>query len=528
VEVCLSRVFFLALSLLAFGGGRALDAFQSADATVGVFYPGFETLPEVVLTRPGCHDGNENCPWWVYGNTFGTPRLQTFGVVFRTSSYGPISSRMHCFHAGCGSALSMFPDASDNFNLTGSSYCAAGYYQGLSPEQICAQAAPGAHVFHAIAFPFAAGVSLAGGFKTGGDRAIDAGLRVHDIHFIYERPPPEYAFGADTNLNPLSFPRDEPQRYDFYVGRLGKDRYKCRIADKYGWDILHLPNRVAVPAESKCQFQYEAVEDMTAKLGEEPARHRTYGYWYLSGPKYHQRLARYWGWQQARLLHQQLQTYSRWMDGRTLFADIERPLGGPATETWETCAEPSGMVSDPEGCRRNRAVLEGFLQFVVNLNAQVPGSGLKPGVYTRPDIWVSFFGADFVPQVRFPLPKPTRRGTLELRKQPFTLWLSGCATTEGLYTTDEAEDIRARDLMRIVSQTTLGGSRAAIWQYHIEKPDFDTTVLAPDDFSPLDSSLPYSCTCSDEALWRYGFVGSCPSLENGLRGSEDAIHEKSR
>jgi hypothetical protein len=432
---------------------------------------------------------------------------------------------MHCFHAGCGGALSMFPDASDNFNLTGNSYCAAGYYQGLSPEQICAQAAPGAHVFRTIEFPFAAGVSLAGGFKTGGDRAIDAGLRVHDIHFIYERPPPEYSFGADTNLNPLSFPRDEPQRYDFYVGRLGKDKYKCRIADKYGWDILHLPDHVAVPAEAKCQFQYEAVGDMMAKLGEESARRRTYGYWYLSGPKFHKRLPRYWGWQQARLLHQQAETYARWIDGRTLFADIERPLGDPSTETWEICADASGVVTDPEACRRNRAVLEGFLQFVVGLNSPDPGSDFEPGVYTRPDIWVIFFGADFVPKARPPLraPRPTRIVGRELQKQPFVLWLSGCATTEGLYTPAEAEDIRERDLMRIVSQTTLGGSRAAIWQYHIEKPDFDTTVLAPDDFSPLDSSLPYSCTCSDEALWRYGFAGSCPSLEVAPAGAGQSI-----
>lgn len=488
-----------------------MPAFQAiAFAAVVVFYPGAEALPEVELSRPGCHDGNTECPWWVYGNTYGTPRLRTMGLVFRTSSFGPISSRMHCFHAGCNGATSMFPDASDNFNLTGDTYCAAGYYGGLSPEQICAQAAPGAYVFRTTDFPFAGGTYLAAGFKTGGDRTRDAGLHVHDIHFIYERlPPPEspYSFGADTNLNPLAFPRDEAQGFDFYAGRLGKDAFKCRIADKNGWDILHLPDHVAVPGDEKCQFQYEAVEDMIAKLGEESARQRTYGYWYLSGPKYHKKLARQWGLRQARFLFQQTRTYGRWIDGRTLFADIERPISDPTSETWETCADPNGTVTDPEACDRNRAVLEGFLGLVAGLK-------FEPGVYTRPEIWVSFFGADFIPEVTIRRQRPVPLQEPGPQKQPFVLWISGCASTEGLYTPAEAEEIQNRDLMPIVNRATLGGSRAAIWQYHLEKPDFDTTLQAPDAFAPLTSSLAYNCTCSDPALWRLGFVGSCPPLDN--------------
>ena len=146
------------------------------------FYLGLETLREVELSRPGC----DTCPWWVYGNTYGIARDLAVGLVFRTLSSGPISSRMHCYNAGCNGATSMFADSSDNFNQTGDYYCAAGFHNGLSPSQICGQIAPGAYVLHlGNHFPFNRGGYLAGGFKTGGDRSVDAYLRVHDIRFVY-------------------------------------------------------------------------------------------------------------------------------------------------------------------------------------------------------------------------------------------------------------------------------------------------------------------------------------------------------
>ncbi len=162
----------------------ALPFQAQAENDTPQFYLGRERLPEVALSRPGCDD--DSCPWWVYGNTYGTARDLAVGLVFRALSSGPISSRMHCFHAGCRGADSMFADSSDNFNETGDYYCAAGSHDGLSPSQICGSVAPTAHVLHlGNNFPFNAAEYLTGGFKTGGDRRVDASVRVHDIRFVY-------------------------------------------------------------------------------------------------------------------------------------------------------------------------------------------------------------------------------------------------------------------------------------------------------------------------------------------------------
>jgi hypothetical protein len=154
-------------------------------------------------------------------------------------------------------------------------------------------------------------------------------------------------------------------------------------------------------------------------------------------------------------------------------------------------------------------VLEGFLEVVARYNETgVPAWEFEPGVYTSPAKWIPYFGPDFIPEVTI------RREKVGPRKQPFVLWIAGCASTTGLYTSAEAEEIRDRDLMQIVGRSVLGGSRAVIWQYHYEKPDFDTTLQAPNGFVPETSPLAYNCTCGDPALHRQGFVGSCPDLDN--------------
>ena len=188
---------------------HASDVPIAQSGAAGDFHLGAEALSEVELSRPGCPDSD--CPWWLYGNTFGTAQKRTVGLVFRTVSFGPISSRMHCFNTGCDGAASLFPDASDNFNATGGYYCAAMSYDGFSREGICGMVAPGAYVLPLITnTPFEAGAYLAGGFKTGGDREEDSYLNVYDIHFIYEGPPTQqdpYYFGADSNLeDPLHIP----------------------------------------------------------------------------------------------------------------------------------------------------------------------------------------------------------------------------------------------------------------------------------------------------------------------------------
>jgi hypothetical protein len=187
-----------------------------------------------------------------------------------------------------------------------------------------------------------------------------------------------------------------------------------------------------------------------------------------------------------------VRTYRRWIDGRVLFADVEPPIEDPGSETFEICADANGRVIDPRGCGRNRAVLEGFLEVVARYNETgVPAWEFEPGVYTSPAKWIPYFGPDFIPEVTI------RREKVGPRKQPFVLWIAGCASTTGLYTSAEAEEIRDRDLMQIVGRSVLGGSRAVIWQYHYEKPDFDTTLQAPNGFVPETSPLAYNCTCGD-------------------------------
>jgi len=517
----------IALSLCAlvpFALNRFIEP-RSAFATLAPgadFHLDPEALPEVELSRPACHPDDDSCPWWLYGNTFGTPKKRTVGVVFNAESSGKISARMHCYNAGCDGADSMFADTSDNFNETGTFYCAAVHDNGFSPTGICEQVAPGAHVLHlGNAFPFEAGTYLAAGFKSGGDRAIATHVRVYGLRFIYEGPPAAY-FGADTNVNPLAFPRDEELGFDFYAGRLGWGANLCKI-DKNGWDILFLPKLKEVPNGKKCQFDIEVVEDMIAKLGPQLARQRTYAYWLLQGPRHHKNNPRQWGTDQARKLFVQVNRYRAWIDGRTLFADIEPPLVDASGDTWAICVEPGtgGTVRHPAACRRNRAVLEGFLQYVTGLKGLAqrfdePSLYFEPGVYTRPEAWVTYFGFDWVPEVTVGQGKQRRRDPV-----PFVLWITGCASSKGAYdvqeAAQEAAEIVERQMLSIVQETTLGGSRSVLWQYHLEKPDFDVTLYSPTGgFTPVPASIPYYCSCSDPDLERPGAVGSCPALDNVL------------
>lgn len=347
----------------------------------------------------------------------------------------------------------------------------------------------------------------------GSPRVAPFNLASDDVQFICEGPrPPTYSFGADTNVRPpLTYPRSPADGFDFYAGRLGAGADKCKI-QKDGWDILHWPKKlVPVPPEEICQFQFEVVEDMRDKLGSEAARERTYGYWYLQGPKAAKGDREKWGRDQARWLAQQRRTYREWVDGLTLFADIEEPIEHPEDDTWEVCVqdETGGSVIFPEACESNRQVLRGFLKFVVNARAR----NYVPGIYTRPRAWVKYFGRDFIPRVIFW--PDEERGRPEQRVVPFVLWLAGCASVGGPYDAGEAEEIQAGALLSRVRGTTLGGSRAVLWQYHLDKPDFDVTDQKPSrSFSPLTAPLAYDCTCSDPALGRQRYRGSCPELDN--------------
>jgi hypothetical protein len=253
-----------------------------------------------------------------------------------------------------------------------------------------------------------------------------------------------------------------------------------------------------------------------ATLGPEAARRRTYAYWWLWGTRFTSTRPREWGARQARLMFQQLETYREWIDGRVLFVDIEEPLVDPEeTDTWEECAV-DGVVVNEEGCEKNRAVVNGFMGYVARVRALAkmfgaPELSFASGVYTSPEFWIKYFGADFVPEVMLGRFGSTIGLAREARKEPFVLWITGCATSVGVYNSSEADEIRSRDLFPIVNETTLGGSKAVWWQYHIEKPDFNVTDQNPTDgFTPISSAITYTCSCDDPELARDGTSGSCP------------------
>ncbi len=251
--------------------------------------------------------------------------------------------------------------------------------------------------------------------------------------------------GADTNVHPElgQFPDGEENGYDFYIGRLGWSVNKCRIQYPQGVDLI---TGEQLSPDDVCQFQLEAAAIARPE--------RTYAYWWLAGPNHADAAGKDpldFGSEQAKYLIEQWREYRHIVYGRTLFADIEGA-------GWDDCGD-EGL------CNRNRKVLEGFLR-------KIAGKGFKPGVYTNPETWLRVFG---------------RKHTFST---PFVLWLTSCDSYCG-------RSIDRTDL-DMVKDTTLGGMRAVIWQYHIDCPDYDATSKNPSaGFVPKPdaSEIPYRCTC---------------------------------
>jgi len=295
--------------------------------------------------------------------------------------------------------------------------------------------------------------------------------------------PPHH--GADTSVKPWTrqYPDGEANGYDIYLGRLGFDLYPCSIQDRYGNDVLTWEK--GDPAE-KCQFIYEAATIARPE--------RTYAYWWVVGPAHPDAAAYFspyeFGMEQARRLIEQRRMYGHLIGGRTLFGDVERSRTAPDTSGWEQCKP---FESAPGACARNREVLEGFLHTIAAADGH-----LVPGVYTRADIWVAFFGADYLPL------------DAAGERQQFALWLAGCSITSGC---GKARDAGAVEmLLPTAEQTVLGGMGTVLWQHHVNCADYDATssstsgLLAPRPV-PEAEGIDYRCTCED-------IGGYCPATGN--------------
>jgi hypothetical protein len=274
--------------------------------------------------------------------------------------------------------------------------------------------------------------------------------------------------GGDSSTTPVNdqYPNGRENGYDFYIGRLGKGLGTCRIREFYGRDILSRindepeccfakegdPQCSAQEAKKcKCLFQYEAAEIARPE--------RTYAYWWLFGPK--ERGSREpfdYGLSQAQQFLSRRRKYGHLIEGVTLFADVERSIEDPGSEGWLVCRDPGSGERDPEACRDNRAVLDGFLDGIMAEND-------LPGVYTRPNIWEELFDRDYVPR------------SADGRPIRFVLWLTGCGTRESPAKPRNAYEI-ARDLPTVL-KSALGGMQAVLWQHHIDSPDLDATKQRP-------------------------------------------------
>jgi hypothetical protein len=196
----------------------------------------------------------------------------------------------------------------------------------------------------------------------------------------------------------------------------------------------------------------------------------THSYWLLYGPNNTYRGSRtYYQWGKD----QGIKAASAWYDhplssyfyGKTFFADIERISGG-----WDGW--------DDSNRTNNREVLRGWLDGVATYTRNGYNPGFVPGIYTRPDLWTTWFGTDYT----------TTRSA--------TLWLAGCNACSSIcspcssscLTTKQDADNR----FDTVKETIFGKNKTVIWQYWVDgcdsgcQEDFLISVQSGNSqFSPI-------------------------------------------
>jgi hypothetical protein len=180
----------------------------------------------------------------------------------------------------------------------------------------------------------------------------------------------------------------------------------------------------------------------------------THTYWLVKGPYYKYRGSRtpynYGHDQGAKAAYAWSHHYwSSKIGGKTIFADIERGKSDdPQSDLfdgWRYFVNGNEYVN----IANNRAVLEGFLDGINDY-----GSGFNPGIYTRTDLWQSWFG-----------------GTNYDPQRPYVVWLAGNAcgfscSPCGTCTTAKSE---ANSKFNTKKETAFGKYKTVIWQFFISE-----------------------------------------------------------
>lgn len=230
-----------------------------------------------------------------------------------------------------------------------------------------------------------------------------------------------YYYGTDTSwavdtkgTNASNFPQN------FYIGRT-----------EVGELIYHDSSFYPVAAD-KAGYSY------------------THTYWNLKGPYYYARGSRtryQYGYDQATVAASAWYEHywSNKIGGKTIFADIEAEAN--YNDGWR---DGSGNYN----ISYNRAVLEGYLDGIVNYTRNGYNPGFNPGIYTRIDLWNTWFGgANYDPQ------------------RAYVIWLAGDAcqlgcSPCGTCTTAKSE---ADNLFNTKKETAFGKFETVIWQFYISE-----------------------------------------------------------
>jgi hypothetical protein len=235
-----------------------------------------------------------------------------------------------------------------------------------------------------------------------------------------------YYYGTDTSWavdtkgsNASNFPQN------FYIGRTGVG------------EVIYNDSSFYSVAADKAGYFY------------------THTYWVLKGPYYKYKGGRsnyQYGYDQGTKAASAW-TYHQWaskIGGKTIFADIEEGTSNDPQsdyyDGWRYYSNGNYYVNKPN----NRAVLEGFLDGIKDFR------GIhNPGIYTRLDLWHSWFDDD--------------AGKYDPQRD-YVVWLAGnacgfsCSPCAPCTTAKSEADSK----FNTRKETTLGKFKTVIWQFFVD------------------------------------------------------------
>lgn len=234
-------------------------------------------------------------------------------------------------------------------------------------------------------------------------------------------------------------------------------------------------------------------------------KYSTHMYWILKGPSYKYRNGRScynYGKAQATKAGDAWYTHSlsSYVYGKTIFADIEPPMN-PA-DHYDPEKDDGWEIPNAINQADNREVLRGWLDGIATYTRNGINPGFVPGIYIAPTYWEPWFGTSHV---------PTRS---------FALWLSGCICCHGCPPCDPGCSSTKTDtsnLFNVVKNTTIGKSKAVIWQYWLNPGcsemycgDYDIAMQSGySKFNPVTSTTTWLKKCRYETY--LPLIGKSPA-----------------